>query len=287
MKNIESISVKEPSIKRYSNVLTYLKDYYAFRKSSNPQFTQDLWSIELGFKSTSTMYLITSGRRPLTLKFIDKLSAYLKLNEIEKNHLILLSSYNKTKSQSLKAILFDKILENIDANENMLDAKNYFHFVSSSTMPIIIIALAFDDVKGTVSELSTILQVSPQKVKQDLAALEKMGLIVKTYSESSEEVFWKSTSKDFVVPDDRSNNIVDLYHHKTTIEAAEALQKTDIFKRFRSILFPVNPNDHELLLSEIEAFLTKMKNRFRQSTMSGKHIVKLNLNAYPVSQIKI
>jgi uncharacterized protein (TIGR02147 family) len=286
MNTLETPVLKQPSIKRYSSVLTYLKDYYTFRKSSDPGFTQDLWSLELGFRSTSTMYLISSGRRPLTLKFIDTLAAALQLTEIEKNHLILLSSYSKTKSLSLKAVLFDKILENLDTNENIIDAKNYFQFVSSATMPIIVIALAFDDVKGTVSELSTILKLSSAKIKQDLIALEKMELVTQSFSESSEEAFWKPNSKDFRVPDDRSNNIMDLFHQRTLDEAGEALKQTDIFKRFRSVLFPINPEDHALLLSEIESFLTKMKNRFRQNTMSGKHIVKLNLNAYPVSQIK-
>jgi uncharacterized protein (TIGR02147 family) len=286
MNILETPLLKQPSIKRYSSVLTYLKDYYTFRKSSDPGFTQDLWSLELGFRSTSTMYLISSGRRPLTLKFIDTLAASLKLTEIEKNHLILLSSYNQTKSPSLKAVLFDKILENLDTNENIIDAKNYFQFVSSATMPIIVIALAFDDVKGTVSELSAILQISSVKIKQDLIALEKMGLVTQSFSESSKEAFWKPTAKDFSVPDDRSNNIMDLFHQRTLDEAGEALKQTDIFKKFRSVLFPINPEDHALLLSEIESFLAKMKNRFRQNTMAGKHIVKLNLNAYPVSQIK-
>lgn len=286
MNTLETTSLKPPSLKRYSNVLTYLKDYYTFRKSIDPQFTQDLWSLELGFKSTSSMYLISSGRRPLTLKFIDKLASSIKLTEVEKNHLILLSSYNKTKSPSLKAALFDKILENLDTNENIIDAKNYFQFVSSSTMPVMVIALAFDDVKGTVSELSTILKISSQKIKQDLVALEKMGLVAQSFSESSKEAFWKPTAKDFSVPDDRSNNIMELFHQRTLDEAGQALKQTDIFKRFRSVLFPINPEDHALLLSEIESFLAKMKNRFRQNTMSGKHIVKLNLNAYPVSQVK-
>lgn len=286
MNSLDTNFVNPPSIKRYSHVLNYLKDYYAFRKSLDPQFTQDLWSLELGFKSTSTMYLITSGRRPLTLKFIDTLSHSLKLTEVEKNHLILLASYNKTKSQSLKSVLFDKILENLDTDENIIEAKKYFEFVSSSTMPIILIALAFDDVKGSISELSAILKVSHHKMRKDLTDLENMGLIKKVLSETSNEVIWKTTSKNFLIPDDRSNNIMDLFHQKTLDEARHALRQTDIFKRFRSIMFPVHPDNHELLLSEIESFLTKMKNRFRDPKLTGKHIVKLNLNAYPVSQIK-
>lgn len=286
MNNLESISDQKPSIKRYSNVLVYLKDYYTFRKARDPQFNQDLWSLELGFKSTSSMYLISSGRRPLTLKFIDTLATYLELNASEKNHLILLASYNKTKSASLKTVLFDKILENLESNDSKLDAKYYFKFVSSSTMPVITVALACEDMKGTEKELCQILNMSPHKVKQDLISLEKMGLIKKNFSEASSEAFWRPISKDFVIPDDKTNSIMDQFHKNTLKESHEKLIQNDIFKRFRSILFPIDPKEHEVLVLEIENFLSKLKNKFKDKKMTHKHVMKLNLNSYPVSQIK-
>jgi hypothetical protein len=121
---------------------------------------------------------------------------------------------------------------------------------------------------------------------QDLCSLEKIGLVKKTFTESSQEPLWKPVAKDFCIPDDRSNNIMELFHQRTLTETEKALHKNDIFKRFRSVLFAIDPQEHELLLTEIESFLSKIKNRFRQSKMSGKHVVKLNLNCYSITDIK-
>lgn len=281
----ENVISAKPKIKRYSNILKYLKDFYEYKKALDAKFTYDIWSAELGFRSRSFMYLICSGRRPLTVKFIDKLAHYLEFNFAEKNHLILLSSYHRTKSTDLKAIFLDKILENLDSNENTLDTRNYSSFISSPTMPLIKMILSFDDIKGTFDEISSLLKVDARTIKKDLLVLEKMGLVKRTYTESSREIIWKATSKSFKVTGLTSREIMDFFHHRTAIEAAEISKHSEVFKKFRSILFAINPGDHELLLSEIEHFLSKMKNRFGYNEISGKHIVKLNLQAYPVTEI--
>lgn len=273
-----------PQIKKYSNVLTYLQAYYEYRKRTDEKFTYDIWSAELGFKSRTFMYLICSGRRPLTTAVVSSLAKYFNLNTNEKNHLLLLACYHRAKTADLKSIFLDKILENLEQNEDTMNALNYSKFVASSTMPLVKMALSFDDIKGTEIELLSILPIDKKTLNKDLQALEAMDLIKKTYVESSKEIIWKATSKAFCVPDDRSNDIMDLFNFRTMNEAADITKQNDIFKRFRSILFAIDPNDHALLLAEIESFISKMKNRFGYNEIQGKHIMKLNLQAYPVSE---
>lgn len=275
---------EKPLIRRYSNLLTYFKDYYAYRKTLDEKFNYDIWSAELGFKSRSFMYLIASGKRLLTLKVLEHIASHLNFSLAEKKHLILLSSYHRAKSNDLKSMLFDKILENTDTNENTLEAKNYFQFVSSPSMPLIKLLLSFDDFKGSVSEISQALNLTESKVKKDLGHLEKMGLIRKFSVESSPEIFWKAESKTFVVPDDRSNNIMEHFYNATLLESMEVNKQPDIFKRFRTILFAIPPEQHETLLEEIEKFLSKMKNRFGYNNVADKHLLKLNLQAYPATK---
>lgn len=273
-----------PRIKKYSSILSYLNDYFEYRKQDDSKFTYDMWSAELGFKSRSFMYLICSGRRPLTNPFVNTLATYLNLSLAEKNHLLLLACYQRAKTTDLKSIFFDKILENLEQNENNMNAINYSKFVGSPTMPIVKMILSFDDIKGTEEELLSILPISKKDLAKDLIELEKMELIKKTYLESHQEIIWKATSKAFRVPDDRSNDIMDLFNIRTMNVAAEISKQNDVFKRFRSILFAIDPQDHEVLLTEVENFMSKMKNRFGYNDIQGKHIMKLNLQAYPVTK---
>lgn len=280
--NLENLA---PRIKKYSNVLIYLSDYFDYRKKIDNQFTYDLWSSELGFKSRSFMYLICSGRRPLTTPFVNTLAQFLNLNLAEKNHLLILACYQRAKTADLKAIFFDKILENLEQTENQMSAVQYAKFVGSATMPLVKMILSFDDIKGTEAELLSILPIDKKSLMKDLIELEKMDLIKKTYVEATKDIIWKATSKAFHVPDDRSNDIMDLFNFRTMNEAADLSMQKDLFKRFRSILFAIDPRDHELLLVEIENFLSKMKNRFGYNDIQGKHIMKLNLQAYPVTKV--
>jgi uncharacterized protein (TIGR02147 family) len=274
-----------PQIKKYSNVLSYLSDYFEYRKGTDSKFTYDLWSAELGFKSRSFMYLICSGRRTLTPPFVNTLAKSLNLSLVEKNHLLLLACYQRAKTSDLKAIFFDKILENLEQTENQMNAIQFSKFVGSSTMPLVKMILSFDDIKGTEAEILSILPIDKKTLAKDLIELEKMDLIKKTHMESTQDIIWKATSKAFHIPDDRSNDIMDLFHFRTMNEAADLSMQKNMFKKFRSILFAIDPKDHKLLLSEIESFLSKMKNRFGYNDIKGKHIVKLNLQAYPTTKV--
>lgn len=284
MTSLDTALLVKPNIKRYTSVLKYLNEYYSYRRKLRPEFSYEIWAAELGFKSRTFIYLTCQGKRPLTLKFINILAQHLNLTANEKNHLLLLASYNKTKSPDLKSIFFDKILENLESKEDILVAKEYFQFVSSSTMPLIKMILSFDDIKGTVNEVSAILNLDPKKIKKDFVTLEKIGFIKKTYIEASKDIFWKSTAKAFKVPDDRTNEIMEQFNNRTLIEAQEVNKQTELFKKFRSILFAIDPNDHEGMLSEIESFLSKMKNKYGYNDIDQKHLMKINLQAYPVSK---
>lgn len=284
MTSIEPTLPLKPQIKRYTNVLFYLNDYYQYRQNIDCEFSYEIWAAELGFKSRTFIYLTCKGKRPLTIKFINILSEHLKLNSNEKNYLLLLASYHKTKSTELKAVFFDKILESLESNENIIAAKEYFQFVSSPTMPLIKMILSFDDIKGLASEVSSILNIDLKTINKDLITLEKIGFIKKTYLESSKDVLWKSTSKAFKVPDDRSNEIMEQFNDRTLIEAQEINKQSTVLKKFRSILFAINPNDHETMLFEVESFLSKMKNKYGCDNIDQKQLMKINLQAYPVSK---
>jgi uncharacterized protein (TIGR02147 family) len=284
MTYLETVTSQMPNIKRYTNILTYLKDYYCFRQNLSADFSYELWAAELGFKSRTFIYLTCIGKRPLTLKFINILTHHLKLNSSEKNHLLLLASYNKSKSVELKAIFFDKILESLESSESILDTKNYRKFILSPTMPLIRMILSFDDTKGTVEEISSLLDIEPGKIKKDFLELEKMGLIKKHYVETAKDIFWKSTTKAIKVPDNQTNEIMNQFNDRTLIEAQSINQQSEIFKKFRSIIFSIHPGNHDEMLTEIELFLSKMKNKYGYNEIDQKELMKINLQVYPVSK---
>lgn len=68
-------------------------------------------------------------------------NSFLNLNELEKN-LLLLANYSQTKSTEVKSPLFDKILENLEIEEQKIIAIQYKDYVTSNTMSLVRMILA-------------------------------------------------------------------------------------------------------------------------------------------------
>lgn len=71
--------------------------------------------------------------------------------------------------------------------------------------------------------------------------------------------------------------------HCSLEEASAKNKQSDIYKKFRSILFAINPDNHQDMSDDIENFLAKMKNKYGCDEMNDKHLMKINLQAYPVT----
>ena len=64
--------VKEaPRVTEYIDIISYLQDYYQWRKSTNKDFSYAFWSEELGFSSRSYIRMIIMGQKKVTKKFVE------------------------------------------------------------------------------------------------------------------------------------------------------------------------------------------------------------------------
>ncbi len=271
---------QKPNARQYTDIVKFLNDYYDYRKKQDCSFSYDLWAAELGFKSRIFMYLICNGKRAITTQFINKFSDKIKMAAAEKNHLVLLASYHKSKSTELKSVFLDKILESLENKETTYNIHGYQKFISSPTMPLVKMVLSFDDIKGSIEELSEVLNMNKAEIKKDLVVLEKLGLVQKKQN------LWKATSKAFKVPNDLKVNMMKDIYHRDLTEAQNINKQNDVFKKFRTILFAISPDEHDGALQEIEKFVTKMKNKYGYNDIAGKHILKLNMQAYAVTKVK-
>ncbi len=275
-----------PRLRRYTNILTFLGDYFNYRKSEDDNFSYEQWSKELGFGSATFMYLVCSGKRSFTVDTATKIIPFLNLDELEKKHILLLANYSQIRSAEVRSALFDKIIENIELPELRLVAKEYKDFITSTTMPLVRMILSYDDFSGTENEILDLLDISNKQLKLDLAVLERMGLIKKLYTERSKDFVWKSIAKAIKIPDMATNDILDFVHEGNLKESLLLVRQQHIYKKFRSLAVTVSPDEYEILENEIEQFATRLKNRFYVNDLSGKHLLKLSLQAYQVSKIK-
>lgn len=286
----ETLDLKQnlefPRIRKFSNVLHFLQAYFEYRKKEEDNFSYESWSNELGFNSSSFMYLICKGQRSFTLETAKKIIPFLNLNEAEQKHILLLANFSQAKSAEVKSALFDKILENLEIEEQKIIAIQYKDYVMSETMPLVRMILAYDDAEGTEEEILSILEMTSDELREDLITLEKMELIQKIQLESSGKTIWKALSKAIKAPDSSMNDVLDLFYSHNLKAAMDSIQQDHLYKKFRSLTMAVSPDEYEILENEIDQFANRLKSKFFVNDLTGKHLVKMHVQAYQASRIK-
>lgn len=78
------LSVSKPKVFDYLSGISFLQDYYNYRKRTERLFSFEIWTSELGFKSKSFLKMILSGDRQVTEDFIVE---YECLSSLKKIHI--------------------------------------------------------------------------------------------------------------------------------------------------------------------------------------------------------
>lgn len=267
---------------QYTNVTQYFKDYFQFRKKTDPVFSFETWSDELGFKSHSYLRMVCSGDRAVTNKLVQSFAECNQLSGSQVDHLTSISLYQKAETISEKKIYLDKIFESLEMSSDNLEIKDYVRFLSNLQLPVIQLVTSFNDSPKTTEELSEFLNIDLETLKKNLFQLKLMNLVQETMTDKTS--LWTAVSKSFHVNDTHLDEAVKLYYEQTLIEAKQYLNSQEIQKRFRSVFFTLNDQNYEAFVEESEAFLMKMRHKFASSEIQDGRLFKVNLFAYPVTQ---
>lgn len=268
-----------PQIKKYSALLNYLQDYMIYRKSVDGRFSYDTWAAELGFKSHSFMSMICKGKRTITPEFVRIFSKSMSFTKEEQRHMSLLADYARAKTESQKKLFQEKITESQDVEESLYDIKDYVQFLSSPSALQLLLVISFEDIVATNKNLKNILQMTSVEFNKNIQTLEKLKLI--EYHDKT----WVPKSKSFKLEDRTRDKAFAEFHKKSLAEAKAMLDKQLDVRRFRSIYFSLANEEIDEMKNEIEVFLTKMKRKYSGRQFHNRRLIKLNLQAYPVSQL--
>lgn len=201
------------------------------------------------------------------------------LNETESKHLHLISLYKKSQSTTEKDIFYDKLLENLDHNEFIVENEEAVSFLSKKELPLLQVLLAFPDLDRSVENLATLMRLPIDQVQELLKNLETLDM-----AESNEESQWTAVTKKFKIADKKDDQDLVKFYQQTSDESKIAVEQKDTLKRFRSLFLSMNENSFGDFCEDLEQFINKSRNKYGASTISENSIFKLNFNAYPVTQ---
>ncbi len=269
-----------PQILQYKSIAHYFEDYFKYRKHLDEKFSFDMLAAELGFKSRSYVHMLIRGKKKISQQFINIFSKYLKLSTKESTHLMALCFYYNAENHSLKNLFSDKILENFDDPKNIIDIPNYEKFLSSKNAATLRLLIAFKDFKATEKNLKKFLNIDTEELKETLQLLEELQLIYRSETPES----WTSSTKSFKVLGSNQNDFFKNYHLNTLQEAESILKSGTALTKFKSIFFALDEISFPHFTEEVDHFMRKMKLKYESAQLNQKHIFKMNVQAYPVTQ---
>lgn len=142
-----------PDVLNYNDFRHYLRDYYDYTKSLNPNFSYQNFAVRAGFTAKSYMANILAGRKDLSLTGIQRISKGLGFKPQESEYFEALVLYNQSKELEAKFRLFQR-LQRLSAHrpQDILTPQEH--------------ALYSDWLRVVLLELSEITSIQMNKAKE-------------------------------------------------------------------------------------------------------------------------
>lgn len=280
--NSVNVHLDGPDVFDYNDILVFLNDHYKYRKEKDRQFNFDMWSYQLGYKSRSFMYLICTGRRSIMEETVENLSTYFNFDTKRKEHLFVLANVGNQENPNFKQVFKDKIFENLTFEEDRLTQTEYEEFLLNPQLMILKVLVSFKDIEGTKESIQAHMNIDHQTLDNYMSKLLEMRMVTSHLDSKTQKMIYRARSKNVKFPDQTNNKIMDGCNEKILDEAAGKNRHSKGYKKMRSTLFAIDPQNFEKMNDEIESFVSKIKHKYISETIEGRELIRVNLQAYSV-----
>ena len=227
------------NIYSYLDYRKFLMDYYSSRKVREKDFSYTVWANEAGLTSRSYIRLVVSGKRNITLSYLEMLLMTLKLNKKETAFFKALVLFNQSTNLEEREFHWKEVIRNMDvkASNHQIDT---YKFLSSHWCPKILSVVTLSDIDRSLKGLAQILDLSEKEVKSHLEILETLGMLY----EQDEQ--WLSTQTSYTVNSEYNNLALQSFHKNSLLQAIDKIELDSRERFFNSLLLSLS-EDQTLL----------------------------------------
>ena len=269
------------AIFEYFDYRSFLRDYYAYKKTKNRYFSYRFFARTAGIKSPVFFKEVAEGKKNLSRSMIQKFSTALQFNEKVATYFKYLVLFDQAKTAKEKQEHYTVLrsLENTKG-EKTLDADQYDYFSTWYNIVLRELVTLFD-FKNDFKLLAAAVHppIKTQEAKASVKLLLKLGLIRKRSNGTYEQVDTAITAKSGVA------TLAIRQFNKTM--AAHALAAIEHFSKTErticGITIGISPEMHEIINAEIAAFKDRVVTLVSRDKNSER-VYQLNMQLFPVSQ---
>ena len=275
-----SKELKKPTVYEYTNYRQFLKDMYAYLKSTQPSFSYRYFSLKGGFRSPNFYKLIAEGVRNLSRDSTAKFAKVLKLNSKETEFFSALVALNQSSSieeeqEHAHNILKFRSFQNI----HPLSREQYEYLAKWFIIPVREI-LALDHLSHDSKSLAEafVSDIYPKQVEEALELLTRLKLIGRKSNGR-----WQQNQALLSTGDAVFGTAVRTFHHEMMSRAQEALHSDPTKFDISSVTIAISEKNYAKLKGRIQKFRKELL-AIAESDTTPDVVYQLNLQLFPISK---
>ena len=260
----------------------FLKEAYAFLKSSTPYFSFRYFAKKAHLASPALLKMVMEGKRNLSLNTIDKFICGFGLKGLEADYFKRLVLYNQAKTVAQKNrhfVQLRKLMEKRKIHQLSLQEYDYF---SNWFVPVIREMIPCKGFEPQPAKIADFLfnEITPNEVREALLLLRKLKLATPNKKGGL------STTKAHLQTDDSITHLALKNYHRDLIEQAKkSIDRSKPEEReIQALTLSIDPKKIPLAKKKIQDFIVEMRDILRGGEPT--QVYQLSLQFYNITQGK-
>ena len=256
------------------------------RKDSNRKLSIKMLSSKLNYASDRSLGMVIKGQRTPSQDMIDRISRYLKLNELEHLYLINLVKKQKLANQNRPTTDVDQTLEKIKpssaeyiqlSQSDLAVMTNWYYFPLLEVVDY----LAED---ASLENICTGFEgdVDPKDIKSALKTFEKLGML----HQNKNGIYLRPNRKFLTTTFDVPSSAIQQTHKNILCRAEQALEQQSILDReFISKTVTIDKANLSVIKNTLRQIMESAHKNIKE-TEDPTDVYQLNLQFYRQARLR-
>lgn len=276
----ENIKLSEPDVLEYTNFRVYLRDYYEYKKKTQPSFSLRFFADKAGLSSHAHLKLTIDGKRNITKNTVTKLIHGLGLINQRAAYFENLVFFNQAETDEEKKAYYEQLIKCSPRSKLHKMDKAQFRIFREWHHSVILEMVGLRGFKAIPDLISKKLRgmVTPGQVQESLNLLLELGLLVKTANG------YRQRDPMITTDDEVQDMMVKLYHQQMMRISNNMLNELPSEERdFSALTFSIKREDFPKLKKHIQLMRKELLD-FSAKAGEGDDVVQVNIQLFPLTR---
>ena len=270
----------EPDVLQYTNFRVYLRDYYEYKKKTQPAFSLRFFAEKAGLSSHAHLKLTIDGKRNITKSTVTKLIHGLGLIKQRATYFENLVFFNQATDDEEKKVYYEQLVKASPHSKLHKMDQAQLRIFREWHHSVILEMVSLKGFRPIPDWVSKRLEgkVTPAQVQESFNLLLELGLLVKTANG------FRQRDPMITTDDEVQDLMVKLYHQQMLLISKDKLSELASQERdFSALTFSIRRKDFPNLKKQIQLMRKELLD-FSAGAGEGDDVVQVNIQLFPLTR---